>query len=59
MPFKSKAQQRFLFAREPEVAKRYAKEMSKADFAKLPEKIKPKKKGKMGSMLSALKRMGE
>lgn len=59
MPFKSKAQQRYLFAQEPEVAARYAKETPKGAYANLPERIKPKKRGKMGSMLAALKRMGE
>lgn len=36
MPFKSKAQARYLFAREPEVAKRWAKETP--SMKKLPEK---------------------
>jgi hypothetical protein len=36
MPFKSKAQARYLFAREPEVAKRWSKETP--SMKKLPEK---------------------
>ena len=36
MPFESKAQARYLFAREPKVAKRWAKETP--DMKKLPEK---------------------
>lgn len=35
MPFESKAQQRYLFAKEPTIAKRWAKETP--DFKKLPE----------------------
>lgn len=46
MPFTSKAQQRFLFAKEPEVAKEFAKDMSKEDFKSLPEKKKKKKSKK-------------
>ena len=40
MPFKSQAQKKFLFAKEPEVAKQWAKETPKG--AKLPEKLKSK-----------------
>lgn len=36
MPFKSKAQARYLFAREPEVAKKYAKETP--SMKNIPEK---------------------
>jgi len=42
-PFKSKAQRRFLFARKPKIAKKFAKETPKGK--KLPEK-KKKKGGK-------------
>jgi hypothetical protein len=38
MPFKSKAQQRFMFATNPEMAKKWAKETK--DFKKLPEHVK-------------------
>lgn len=43
MPFKSRKQQRYLFANEPDVAKEFAKDMSPKDFKKLPEKA-PKSK---------------
>jgi hypothetical protein len=42
MPFKSKAQQRFMFSANPEMAKRWAKETP--NMGKLPEKLKIKKK---------------
>ncbi len=38
MPFESKAQQRFMYAKHPKIAKEFASEMSKKDFDKLPEK---------------------
>jgi hypothetical protein len=45
MPFKSKAQARYLFAKEPEVAKRFAKDTPSMKY--IPEKkraeIKKKK----------------
>ena len=37
MPFRSKAQQAYLFAREPEVAERFAEETPKSAYANLPE----------------------
>ena len=37
MPFKSEAQRRYLWAREPEVAEKFAKETPKG--AKLPQKV--------------------
>jgi len=42
MPFKSKAQQRFMFSQMPEKAKQWAKKTP--SMAKLPEKVKIKKK---------------
>jgi hypothetical protein len=57
MPFKSKAQQRYMFSQEPEVAKRWATEMPKGSYSKLPER--KKKKSTVGTMLEALKKMGE
>jgi hypothetical protein len=42
MPFKSKAQARYLFSREPEVAERWAKETPKM-------KSLPEKKGKQSA----------
>jgi hypothetical protein len=38
MPFESKAQQRFMFAKHPTIAKRWSDETP--DFSKLPEKKK-------------------
>lgn len=43
MPFKSKSQQRFLFAKHPRIAKKFAKE---TNFSNLPEKKKKKRKKK-------------
>ena len=42
MPFKSKAQRRYLYANKPKLAKEFASKTSKGK--KLPEKVK--KKGK-------------
>lgn len=42
MPFKSKAQQRFLYLKHPKIAKQWAKETD--SFSDLPEKVKSKKK---------------
>jgi len=39
MPFASKSQQRFMFAKHPEMAKEFASKMSDKDFSKLPEKV--------------------
>lgn len=41
MPFKSKAQRRYFYAKDPEVAKEFEKETPKGK--KLPEHVKPKK----------------
>ena len=43
MPFKSKAQQGFMFSQMPKVAKRWAKETP--NMKGLPKKAKTKKKG--------------
>lgn len=43
MPFKSKAQQRYLYAREPEVAEEFAEHTPKSTYKKLPEHVKKKK----------------
>lgn len=37
MPFQSKAQMRFLYAREPEVAEKFAEHTPKEAYKKLPE----------------------
>jgi len=44
MPFKSKAQQKFLFANEPEVAEEFAAHTPKGAYNKLPEHVKSKAK---------------
>jgi hypothetical protein len=42
MPFKSRAQQKYLFAREPEVAEEFAEHTPKSDYKKLPEHVRKK-----------------
>lgn len=42
MPFKSKAQQRFMYSQHPGIAKRWAKET--LSIKKLPEHVKTKEK---------------
>lgn len=42
MPFKSRAQQRFLFAKEPEVAEEFAEHTPKSAYKKLPEYARDK-----------------
>lgn len=42
MPFKSRAQQKYLFAREPEVAEEFAEETPKSAYKKLPEHVRDK-----------------
>ena len=44
MPFRSKSQQRFMFAKHPKVAKKWAKEYDVSES--LPEKISKRKKKK-------------
>jgi hypothetical protein len=44
MPFKSKAQQKFMFANDPKMAKRWAKETP--NIKALPARVSKKKKGK-------------
>lgn len=44
MPFKSKAQRAYLYAKNPEVAAEFAAHTPKGK--KLPAHVKPKKKGK-------------
>jgi hypothetical protein len=39
MPFKSASQRRYLFAKEPEVAKEFASHMTHKDEMKLPEHV--------------------
>ena len=40
MPFKSRSQARFMFAKEPKLAKEFAAETR--SFARLPEAVKPR-----------------
>ena len=42
MPFKSKAQQKFLFAKKPKIAKKFAEHTPKGTT--LPERVTPKKR---------------
>jgi len=47
MPFKSKAQQGYLFAKKPEVAKEFAAKTPKSAYKNLPKKVSSKnQKGK-------------
>lgn len=46
VPFKSKAQQAYLFAKHPNVAEKFAEETPKSAYKKLPEHVKKKKKKK-------------
>ncbi len=46
MPMKSKAQERYLWAKHPEVAKEFEKKTTKEQRAKLPEHTKKQKKEK-------------
>lgn len=39
MPFRSRAQQRYLFAREPEVAERFAEHTPPSSYAGMPEHV--------------------
>jgi hypothetical protein len=43
MPFKSQAQQAYMFSQHPKMAKEWASEMSSKDFEKLPEKKSSKR----------------
>ena len=60
MPFKSKAQQKYLFATNPKVAAEMADKTPKSAYKDMPEHVKKKgKKGKMSAMLAALKEMSK
>jgi hypothetical protein len=54
MPFKSKAQMRFMFARHPTIAKRWAKEYDTPK--ELPEHVR--KKAKHDTIKKMLRRKG-
>lgn len=40
MPFKSKAQERWMWAKDPAMAKRWEKDTPKSTRTKLPEKVR-------------------
>jgi len=42
MPFKSKAQQAYLFSQKPEVAKEFASKTPKSAYKNLPKHVKKK-----------------
>lgn len=42
MPFRSKAQIGYLYARHPEIAERFAEETPKSSYKKLPEHVSDK-----------------
>ena len=44
MPFASKEQQAYLFAKKPEVAEEFAEKTPKSAYKKLPEYVKDKNK---------------
>lgn len=45
MPFKSRAQQKFLFAKHPDVAEEFADHTPKSAYKKLPEHVSKDKNG--------------
>ena len=45
MPFKSKAQQAFLFSQHPEVAEEFAEHTPKSSYKKMPEHVAKDKNG--------------
>jgi hypothetical protein len=44
MPFKSKAQMKWMFIHNPEMAKKWAKHTTKEQYKKMPEKVKKEKR---------------
>lgn len=58
MPFRSRAQQAYLFAREPEVAEKFAEETPKSAYKKLPEHVRDKNRLKEISNKYRRKRNG-
>lgn len=46
MPYKSRAQQAFLHAKKPEIAKRFDEETPKSAYKKLPEHYRSKDKNR-------------
>jgi hypothetical protein len=46
MPFQSRAQMKALYAKNPKVAKEFAKHTSKSDYENMPEHVTLRKKTK-------------
>lgn len=46
MPFKSKAQAKYLFSKKPEIAKKFAEETPKSTYKKLKEHVSKARKTK-------------
>lgn len=44
LPFRSRAQQRYLFARNPKVARKFASKTAKGAYKRLPERVRRKKR---------------
>jgi len=59
MPFKSKAQQKYMFATNPALAEEMADKTSRSAYKDFPEHVKKNKKGKVSTMLAALNKMGK
>lgn len=45
MPFKSKAQQRYLFSKKPDIAEEFAEHTPKSSYKKMPEHVAKDKNG--------------
>lgn len=54
MPFKSKAQQRYLFAKKPKVAQEYADKTPKSAYGSLPQRAGKRKKRKFSDVAKGL-----
>lgn len=52
MPFKSKAQQKYLFKNKPKVAQEFADATSKEMYKKLPKKVTASSRKKVNKMTS-------
>lgn len=48
MPFRSKAQQAFLFAKHPDIAEKFSDHTPKSAYKKLPEYVSKDKNGLKG-----------
>jgi hypothetical protein len=56
VPFKSKAQQGYLFSQKPDVAQRFAAETPKDAYKNLPPHVKKKKRKHVQMLANALKK---